>query len=128
RGCATLYSSTHPNTPTLTSPPPDGLLPPPGEEFPTLTRPTPATAPGAPKPTPIEVFLGSHPKALQFVQAPKPIPTSFAREAFFAVTAFRFTNRDGVSRYGRFRIRPRAGPEHLSAADAAKPSPHFLMA
>jgi catalase len=98
-----------------------------GEEFLELFRAIAASGPDAPKPTPIEVFLGSHPKALQFVQAPKPIPTSFAREAFFAVTAFRFTNRDGVSRYGRFRIRPGAGPEHLSAADAAKRSPNFLM-
>ena len=98
-----------------------------GEEFLELNRAIAASGPGAPKPTPIEVFLGSHPKALQFVQAPKPLPTSFAREAFFAVTAFRFMNRDGVSRYGRFRIRPAAGPEHLSAADAAKRSPNFLM-
>ena len=98
-----------------------------GEEFLELNRAIAASGPGAPKPTPIEVFLGSHPKALQFVQAPKPVPTSFAREAFFAVTAFRFTNRDGVIRYGRFRIRPAAGPEHLSAADAAKRSPSFLM-
>jgi catalase len=98
-----------------------------GEDFLELNRAIAASGPGASKPTPIEKFLGSHPKALQFVQAPKPIPTSFAREAFFAVTAFRFTNRDGVSRYGRFRIRPAAGSEHLSAADAAKRSPSFLM-
>jgi len=98
-----------------------------GEDFLELFRAIAASGPGAPKPTPVEVFLGSHPKALQFVQAPKPSPTSFARESFFAVTAFRFTNRDGVSRYGRFRIRPAAGPEHLSAADAAKRSPNFLM-
>src|SRR5262249_35276248 len=98
-----------------------------GEEFLELNRAIAASGPGAAKPTPIEKFLGSHPKALRFVQAPKPIPTSFAREAFFAVTAFRFTNRDGVSRYGRFRIRPAAGPEHLSAADAARRSPNFLM-
>jgi catalase len=98
-----------------------------GEDFLELFRAIAASGPGAPKPTPIEKFLGSHPKALKFVQAPKPLPTSFAREPFFAVTAFRFTNRDGVSHYGRFRIRPAAGPEHLSAADAAKRSPSFLM-
>ena len=98
-----------------------------GDEFLELFRAIGASGPGAPEPTPMEVFLGSHPKALQFVQAPKPVPTSFARESFFAVTAFRFTNRDGVRRYGRFRIRPAAGPEHLSAADAAKRSPNFLM-
>jgi catalase len=61
------------------------------------------------------------------VQAPKPIPTSFAREAFFALTAFRFTNKNGVSRYGRFKIRPEAGTQYLSDADAAKKSPDFPM-
>jgi len=53
-----------------------------------LVRAIAASGPGAPKPTPVESFLAAHPKALEFVQAPKPIPTSFAREAFFAVTAF----------------------------------------
>jgi catalase len=98
-----------------------------GEEFLELNRAVIASGPGASKPTPIESFLSTHPKALEFVQAPKPIPTSFAREAFFALTAFRFTNNDGVSRYGRFRIRPDAGTEYLSDADAAKKSPNFLM-
>jgi catalase len=97
------------------------------EEFLELNHAVAASRPGASKPTPIESFLVSHPKALQFVQAPKPIPTSFAREAFFAVTAFRFTNREGVTRYGRFRIRPEAGTDYLTEADAAKQSPNFLM-
>jgi catalase len=98
-----------------------------GEEFLELNRAILASGPGASKPTPIESFLSAHPKALAFVQAPKPIPTSFARDAFFALTAFRFTNKDGVSRYGRFKIRPAAGTEYLSDADAAKQSPNFLM-
>jgi catalase len=98
-----------------------------GEEFLELNRAVLASGPGASKPTPIEAFLATHPKALAFVQAPKPIPTSFARDAFFALTAFRFTSKDGVSRYGRFKIRPEAGTEYLSDADAAKKSPNFLM-
>src|SRR6516162_9444358 len=57
-----------------------------------------ATDPAGPHPNAIEQFLGTHPAALTFVQIPKPIPTSFARESFFAVSAFRFTNAEGVSR------------------------------
>ena len=72
-------------------------------------------------------FLARHPLAKQFVEAPKPIPSSFAREAFFAVTAFRFTNQAGVSRFGRFRIRPAADTEHLSDTEAAKRSANFLF-
>ncbi len=62
-----------------------------------------ATDPTGPHPNAIERFLGAHPAALTFVQTPKPIPTSFAKESFFAVSAFKFTNADGVSRYGRYR-------------------------
>src|SRR5215472_9844934 len=43
-----------------------------------------ATDPAGPHPNAIERFLGAHPAAMRFVQIPKPIPTSFARESFFA--------------------------------------------
>jgi catalase len=98
-----------------------------GEEFLEFARAIATSGPNAPKPTPIEAFLGAHPKALKFVQDPKPIPTSFARESFFAVSAFRFTNQQGVSRYGRYSIVPEAGNEYLSDTDAAKQPPNFLM-
>ena len=39
----------------------------------------------------------THPAAMRYVQIPKPIPTSFARESFFAVSAFKFTNADGAN-------------------------------
>jgi catalase len=97
------------------------------EEFLELNRALLASGPGGSKPAPIESFLSAHPKALAFVQGPKPIPTSFARESFFALTAFRFINKDGVGRYGRFKIRPEAETEYLSDTDAAKQSPNFLM-
>jgi catalase len=72
-----------------------------------------ATDPAGPHPNAIEQFLGAHPAALTFVQIPKPIPTSFAKESFFAVSVFKFTNTDGVSRYGRYRVLPVAGNEYL---------------
>jgi catalase len=72
-------------------------------------------------------FLAAHPNAKRFVETPKPIPTSFAREVFFAVTSFKFTNTDGVSRHGRFRIRPEAGTQYLSADEVAAKSNNFLF-
>src|SRR5438067_3136261 len=77
-----------------------------------------AAAAGAGKPEAMGAFLATHPAARRFVEAPKPIPTSFAREAFFAATAFQFTNAQGASRHGRFRIRPEEGTEYLSDAQA----------
>jgi len=86
-----------------------------------------ATDPAGPHPNAIEQFLGAHPAAFTFVQTPKPIPTSFAKESFFAVSAFKFTNADGVSRYGRYRVLPAAGNEYLDEAEAAAQSPNFLF-
>jgi catalase len=98
-----------------------------GEEFLAFNRAIAASPPTASHPSPIEAFLGAHPAALRFVQLPKPIPTSFARESFFAVSAFQFTNGDETARFGRYRIRPDAGNEYLSPQEAAKKSPNFLM-
>jgi catalase len=98
-----------------------------GAEFLEFLRAVAATTPDSPHPTPIEAFLGSHPSALAFVQTPKPAPASFARETYFGVTAMQFTNRDGVSRYGRYRILPEAGNQHLSAEETAAKDANFLF-
>ena len=86
-----------------------------------------ATDPAGPHPNAIEQYLGAHPVALAFVQAPKPFPTSFARESYFAVSAFKFTNAQGASRYGRYRVLPVAGNEYLDDAHAAAQTPNFLF-
>jgi catalase len=96
-----------------------------GEEFVEFLRA--AAAFGAGKPEALGAFLAAHPNAKRFVETPKPIPTSFAREAFFAVTAFKFTSAAGVSRHGRFRIRPEVGTEYLTDQDAARKSANFLF-
>src|SRR5262249_19657622 len=70
-----------------------------GQEFLEFLRAAASSDPSKPSPSPIETLLASHPKALAFVQTPKPSPSSFARESYFGVTALRFTNKDGVSRY-----------------------------
>ena len=86
-----------------------------------------ATDPAGPRPNAIEQFLGANPAAMTFVQIPKPIPSSFARESFYAVSAFKFTNGNGMSRYGRYRILPVAGNDYLTAAAAAAQNPDFLF-
>jgi catalase len=98
-----------------------------GAEFLEFLRAVGETGASKASPSPIEVFLGSHPAALAFVQAPKPSPSSFARETYFGVTAMRFTNKDGVSKYGRYRIVPEAGNDHLSDTAVAAESKDFLF-
>ena len=99
-----------------------------GEEFLEFLRAAAASGPGGPSPPPIVAFLAAHPAAKAFVEAPKPIPTSFARQAYFAITAFKFTNSAGQSRFGRFRLRPEAGTEFLTPEQAAKKTADFLAA
>ncbi len=98
-----------------------------GEDFLEFLRALATSGPDTPKPTPLDRFLGSHPKALEFAITPNPIPTSFAKESFFAVSAFKFTNSAGACRFGRYRIRPAAGNEYLTPEEAAKKSANFLF-
>jgi catalase len=97
------------------------------QEFLELLRAIHASPPDAPHPNAIEQFLGSHPKALAFVQTPKPIPTSFARETYFSVTAYQFIDAAGTKRHVRYRLIPDAGNAHLDAAGAGAKGPNFLM-
>ena len=98
-----------------------------GDEFLELLRAIAASGPDVPSPKPVEVFLGSHPRALAYVQTPKPAPSSFARETYFGVTAAKFINAQGAVRYGRYRIMPEAGIEHLTAQQEAAKGPNFLF-
>jgi len=97
------------------------------EDFLALLRAISETGPNAPKPTPIEKFLGSHPQALKVVTTPKPTPASFATEPYFGVNAFVFTNKDGKARYGRYQLRPEAAEKFLTADEAAKKPANFLI-
>lgn len=90
-----------------------------GKEFLAFLKAVAASGPDAPSPKPVEQFLAAHPAALAFVQAPKPFPTSFARDTYFGVTAFEFTNAAGEKRFGRYRIAPEAGNDYFTDAAAA---------
>ena len=90
-----------------------------------MSDPNAASDPATPKP--IEMFLGSHPAAMRFVQTPKPAPSSFAREAYFGVTAMEFTNAEGKKQFGRYRIIPDAGLEHLDAAAVKARGANYLF-
>jgi catalase len=90
-----------------------------GQEFLDFLR---AAATGDPS-----AFLAAHPAALAFVQTPKPSPASFATEAYFGVTAFRFINQQGLARHVRYRISPKAGVEHLDDAAAKAKGENYLF-
>ena len=86
-----------------------------------------ATDPSKPHPWPIEEFLGTHPRALKFVQDNRVLPASFATEAFFSNDSFVFVNKDGVRQAGRYQIIPVAGRKDLSEVEAKARSADYLI-
>ncbi|MFN8009426.1 MAG: catalase family peroxidase [Terriglobia bacterium] len=96
------------------------------EEFLGFIEALAASSPGAPKPTPIEKYLTTHPRAMAFATTPKPIPMSFVAESYFGVNAFRFINQNQMSQYGRYQIHPEQSA-YLSDAEAAQRPANFLF-
>lgn len=96
-------------------------------EFLSFLRALASSGAGAAKPTALDKFLANHPAARRFAEAPKPAPRSFATESYYAVDAFRFINRVGQHRFGRYRIVPIASEEHLDAKEAAKLPDDYLL-
>jgi catalase len=126
-GCAIRFHLAEHSHTDIVSHSTDGFPTHTGQEFLEFLRAIAASASATSHPSPVEAFVGSHPAALAFVQAAKPNPSSFARESYFGVTAMRFINKDGVSRYGRYRILPEAGNDFLDDAAAAAKTPNYLF-
>jgi len=98
-----------------------------GEDFLAMLKAIAATTPRSPHPSPIEQFLGGHPRALKVITDSKPLPVSFATLAFYGNNAFIFVDSAGTKRAGRYQIIPVAGVAHLDSAAAAKAGPNFLF-
>jgi len=127
RGCAIRFHLAEHKHTDIISHSHDGFPVRTAEEFLEFLRAIAASDPSKPHPNPVEAFVSTHPAALAFVQAPKPIPTSFAKEKFFGINAFKFTNAEGATRYGRYRIVPEMGTEYLDTEAAAAKTPNFLF-
>jgi catalase len=96
-----------------------------GEDFRDLLLAIAASPPDAPKPTKLEQFVGRHP-AVPASFATVGTPDSFANEEYYGVNAFVLVNNAGARQAVRFQMMPER-VVHLSAADAAKQPPNFLM-
>ncbi|KAF8178721.1 catalase protein-like protein [Pholiota molesta] len=98
-----------------------------GAEFLEFFKAIKASPDGAPSPTPVQKFVMSHPSALAFVKAPKPSPTSFAKEPYFSVTAFKLVDKAGKETHIRYQFVPELGVETLSDEALAGQSASYLQ-
>jgi len=98
-----------------------------GAQFLEFLQAVAASGPDVPSPKPIELYLGAHPAALAFVQAPKPFPSSFARETYFGVTAYAFSNTSNQKKFGRYRILPELGNDFMNDDQASKTGRNYLF-
>jgi len=97
------------------------------EEFRDFLLAISTSGPDAPKPTPFEKFLGAHPAAKAFVEAPNPQPVSFATLSYFGINTFKFTNAGGAVTFGRYQVLPVGGQEVLTKEQLAKMGPDYLV-
>ncbi|WP_018262503.1 catalase family peroxidase [Methylobacterium sp. WSM2598] len=98
-----------------------------GEEFRDLLMAVSESGPDAKKPTALERFVATHPAAATAGKTAKT-PSSFARQTYNGVNAFIFVDKHGTRQPFRFRFVPAQGEEILSAEEAAKRDPNYLMA
>lgn len=98
-----------------------------GAEFLEFLKAVVASPAGTPSPTPIEQFLGSHPAALAFVQDPKPAPSSYARQKYFGLHAFKLVDADGNVTYIRYRVVPDLGEDYLDDTTLKDQDADFLQ-
>lgn len=98
-----------------------------GEDFLAFLKAVVATRPDSPHPSPVEAFLGTHPRALKFVVDNKPLPASFATLAYYGNNAFIFVDAKGTKRAVRYQIIPVSGLANLDSAAAAKAAPNYLF-
>lgn len=105
----------------------NGFPSPTADDFRDLLIALGASGPNAPKPTPLDTYLSSHPAAKAFLTAPKPAPVSYGTLPYFGVNTFKFVNAKGDITYGRYQLRPVDGEQYLSDADAAKAASNYLQ-
>jgi catalase len=97
-----------------------------GDDFLAFLKAIAASGPDAPHPTPIEVFLTSHPRAAKFVGETQVRPKSYATQAYFGNNAFVFIDPNGKRQPVRYQIVPVAGVANLDSASAARAGANYL--
>jgi catalase len=97
-----------------------------GAEFLEFLQAIATSPPDAEHPNNVEKFVGSHPSTLAFVTAPKPVPSSYARQQYWGVTAFKLIDEAGKETFVRYHVTPDLGVDTLDAEVVKSKGPNFL--
>jgi len=85
-----------------------------------------ASGPNAAHPNAVEKFAATHASTARFFRELPPPPRHYGTAQYFSISAFKFTNAQGQSRYGRYRLVPVAGFETADPAHFAELSHDYL--
>ncbi len=97
-----------------------------GEEFLELLQAVSESGKDAAHPNKLEQFVGTHPTVPKAFGT-TTTPSSFARENYYGIDAFIFTNAKDEKQPFRFQFLPVSGADHVSAEAAAKMGPDGLL-
>ena len=81
---------------------------------------------GAAKPSELDKFLATHPRAKTFLTT-QHTPASFGAINYFGANSFQFTNARGESHFIRYQFVPEAGEELLTPAQIKAKGPDYLQ-
>jgi len=98
-----------------------------GDDFLAFLKTIAATTPTSAHPSPIEQFLGAHPRAAKVLKDSQALPKSFATLAYYGNNAFVFVDSAGTKHAGRYQILPALGIAHLDSTAAAKADSNYMF-
>jgi catalase len=98
-----------------------------GDDFLAFLKAIAATTPTSAHPSPIEQFLGAHPRAAKVLKDSQALPKSFATLAYYGNNAFVFVDSAGTKHAGRYQILPALGIAHLDSTAAAKADSNYMF-
>jgi catalase len=96
------------------------------DEFRELLLAIGASGPDGAKPTALDRFLDTHPRAKTFLTTQKPAPVSYATLSYFGVNAFKFIDTTGHASFVRYRFVPSVGEQFLDPAVLKAKGPNYL--
>ena len=96
------------------------------DEFHELLTATWKSKGDVPKPTPLDIFYETHPRAKIFNNIPN-LPTSFSALTYYGANSFQFTNHNGDTHFVRYQFQPEEGVHTLTSEQAAAAGPQYMF-